>query len=205
MLRQDRDVVLAALPQRRQIDRHHVEPIVQILAETARIDLVLQILVRRRHDARVHLARLAGADALELLLLQDAQHLDLEFRTHARDFVEEDGAAVGRLETAGLVLDGAGERPLDVAEQLAFQQALGQGAAVDADVGAVGAAAEAMDGAGDEFLAGAGLADDEHAGLSGSNQARQASHVAQRRTLADDARQAAASDSRLAGLGLAKA
>ena len=80
------------------------------------------------------------------LLLQDAQQLDLQLGAHAGDFVEEDRAAVGRLEAAGLVVDGAGERPLDVAEQLALQQALAEGAAVDADVGAVGARAEAVDG-----------------------------------------------------------
>ena len=61
------------------------------------------------------------------LLLQDAQQLDLQLGAHAGDFVEEDGAAVGRLETAGLVVDGPGERSLDVAEQLAFEQALGEG------------------------------------------------------------------------------
>ena len=46
-------------------------------------------------------------------------------------------AGVGGLEPAGPVVDGAGERALDVAEQLALQQALGQGPAVDADVGPV--------------------------------------------------------------------
>ena len=73
-------------------------------------------------------------------------------------------AGVRGLEPAGPVVDGAGERALDVAEQLALQQALGQGAAVDADVGAGRPRAEVVDGAGDQLLAGAGLADDQDAG-----------------------------------------
>ena len=120
--RQRRDV-LAAFAQRRQVDRHHVEAIVQVVAETAGLDLVFQELIGRRHDARIDADGAALADALELVLLQHAQQLDLQLRTHAGDFVEEDRAAVGRLEAAGLVVDGAGERALDVAEQFAFEQA----------------------------------------------------------------------------------
>jgi len=63
-------------------------------------------------------------------------------------------AAVRRLESAGLVVHGAGEGALDVAEQLAFQKAFAEGAAVDADVGTILTRAEAMDVARDDFLAG---------------------------------------------------
>ena len=84
-----------------------------------------------------------------------AEQLDLELGRGAVDLVEEDAAGVRRLEPAGPVVDGAGERALDVAEQLALQQALGQGAAVDADVGAGRSRAEVVDGAGDQLLAGA--------------------------------------------------
>ena len=83
---------------------------------------------------------------------------------------------MGRLEPAGLVIDRPGERPLDVAEQLALQQALAQGAAVDADVGAVGPRAELVDGAGDQLLAGAGLAHQQHAGPRRGHQPRQPVH-----------------------------
>ena len=57
-----------------------------------------------------------------------------------------------------------GERALDVAEQLALQQALGQGAAVDADIRAGRPRAEVVDGPRDQLLARAGLADDQDAG-----------------------------------------
>ncbi len=49
-----------------------------------------------------------------------------------------------------------------VAEEFAFDDAFWQRAAVDGDERPVPAAAEAMQGCGDDFLAGAGFAFDEH-------------------------------------------
>ena len=58
----------------------------------------------------------------------------------------------------------AGERPALVAEELALEDGLGQGAAVDGHERLVGARALRVDGAGDELLARAALADDEDRG-----------------------------------------
>ena len=79
-------------------------------------------------------------------------------RGHVADFVEEQRAAVGLLELADPPAVGAGERPALVAEQLAFQQRLRDGRAVDRQERAATAAAMVVDGAGDQFLAGAALA-----------------------------------------------
>ena len=57
-------------------------------------------------------------------LLQDAQQLGLERERQLADLVEEQGAAVGLLEQAGLARDGAGEGAALVAEQLALGQRL---------------------------------------------------------------------------------
>ena len=54
--------------------------------------------------------------------------------------------------------------PADVAEQLAFQQRFGQGAAGDFDERLVAPAAAAMDGPGHQRLARAALAGDQHGG-----------------------------------------
>ena len=51
-----------------------------------------------------------------------------------------------------------------MAEQGVHEQVLVQGAAVDGEERALGAVADRVDGLGGEFLAGAGLADDEHVG-----------------------------------------
>src|SRR5205814_9831278 len=104
--------------------------------EPARLDLLEQVAVGRGDDSGVDLLGVVVADPLELALLQDAEQLDLKLGRGAVDLVEEDAAGVGRLEPAGPVVDGAGERALDVAEQLALEETLGQGTAVDPDVGA---------------------------------------------------------------------
>ena len=64
-------------------------------------------------------------------------------------------------EDAGLVAVGPGERTFAMAEQLALDQVFGEGAAVDGDERAIGAFALEEDVAGGEFLAGAGLAEDQ--------------------------------------------
>ena len=60
------------------------------------------------------------------------------------------------------LLDRAGERALLVAEQLALEQLLGNGGAVDRDEIAVRARALRVDGAREQLLAGAALAQHQH-------------------------------------------
>ena len=155
----------AALAQRRHDDRDHVEAEEQILAELAALDRLLEILVGRRDHAHVHLDRARRSEPLDLLLLQDAQHLGLRLRAHVADFVQEDRPAIGLLELADLLLGGAGERSLLVAEQLRLDQFLGDRRAVDLHEPLAGARAVAVDGAGDELLADAALAEQQHGGV----------------------------------------
>ena len=125
--------VLAPLAQRRHVERNHVQPVEQILAKIAALDLLLQILVGGRDHAHVHLHELGRAHRLEALLVERAQHLGLRPQAHVADLVQEQRAAVGLLELADLVLVRAGEAALAVAEQLALDQLLGNGRAVDLD------------------------------------------------------------------------
>ena len=53
---------------------------------------------------------------------------------HVGDFIQENGAAVGVLDPAGFLPDGAGEGAFFMAKQFAFQEGFGDGGAVDADV-----------------------------------------------------------------------
>src|SRR6266851_408126 len=144
------------------MDRDHVETIVEIVAKSAGVNLIFQKLIGGGDNARVHANRPALADALEFTLLQYAQQLDLELGTHAADLVEEDGAAMSRLETAGLVVDRSSKGAFDVAKQLAFQQAFTERAAIDADIRSVRSRAETVDGPSDEFFSRAGFADQQH-------------------------------------------
>ena len=127
--------VLEALAQRRHPDREDVEAVVEVLAELAVLDQLDHVAVGRRDQAEVDLDRLLGADRIDLALLQGAQQLDLRLERQLADLVEEQRAAVGLLELADALVDGAGERALLVAEQDALDQVLGDGAAVDGDEG----------------------------------------------------------------------
>ena len=113
-------------------------------------------------DAHVHLDGLRAADPFEGAFLQDAQQLGLHGGGHVADFVEEDRAAVGHLESAAPLADGAGEGALFMAEQLAFQQGFRQGRTVDGHERPGALLGGGVDGPGHLLLAGAGLALDEH-------------------------------------------
>ncbi len=73
------------------------------------------------------------ADAADLALLEDPQQLDLHAGRDVADLVEQQRAAVGRLEQADPVLRSARERAARVAEELALEERLGDRAAVDGD------------------------------------------------------------------------
>ena len=103
-----------------------------------------------------------AAEPAELPLLQHAQQLHLHHRRHLADFVEEQRALLGRLDQPLLVRAGAGERALHVAEQLRFEQRLGQRAAVERDERPIAPQRIEVDGARHPFLAGARFAGDEH-------------------------------------------
>ena len=95
--------VFIARAQRRHEDRDDAQPEIEVLAEPARLDLGGKLLVGRRQHPHVDSHARPAADRLDDLLLQHAQHLGLRLEAHVGDFVEEDRAAVGRLELAAPV------------------------------------------------------------------------------------------------------
>ena len=132
-LDEQRDV-LAPLAQRRQLDREHVQPVEQVLAQLAAVDRLLadSTLVAAITRTSTDMF-LPPAEAAEDALLQHAQQLHLRRRHHLGDLVEEQRAPVRQLEHAGAPIGGAGERPLLVAEDFALEQRLGNRGAVDRD------------------------------------------------------------------------
>src|SRR5690606_12841385 len=114
--------VVAALAQRGHVDRKNAEPIVEVLAESPRGDLLLEVSVRCRDDPHVDRMRAIVAHALVLVLLEHTQQLALQIQRDLPDLVEEDRAAVRELETADPVPMGARERTLYVPEEFALEQ-----------------------------------------------------------------------------------
>ena len=134
----------------------------------------------RGHDAHVDLERSLAAEALDPLVLEDAQELGLERRRHVADLVQEQGAAVGDLELAAAGRSRAGEGPALVAEQLALEQRLRDGGAMDRDEWSVRARASGVDGARQPFLANARLAQDDQRAVRRCDPSRRAIELAHR-------------------------
>src|SRR5205814_7150257 len=128
--RHEGEDVLAALAERRYLDPHDVEPVVEVGAELAPRDHGLEVLVRRRDDAHVDRDGLVRADSPDLALLQHAEELGLEARAHLPDLVEEERSAASGLEDPGVGGDRAGERALLVTEERALEEGIGERATV---------------------------------------------------------------------------
>ena len=157
--------VLGTVAQGGQGDGHHVQPEIEVFAEIAPAHLFLEVAVRGGEQPDVHLDRLRAADAIDFPLLDGAQQLRLQPRVHLRDLVEQQSAAARLLELADASTDGAGEGAPLVAEELRFEERVGNRRAVQRDELLAGAVGLGMEVAGDDFLAGARLAGDHHAGV----------------------------------------
>jgi hypothetical protein len=154
--------VLEPLPERRQVDRKHHHPVVEVLSEGTVPRQLLEVTVRGRDDPYVELDLLGATHPLQAPLLQHPQQSGLGRRRHLAHLVEEDGATGGLLELAGMGRHGAGEGTLLVAEQLALLQPLRDGGTVDIHERTVGADRPVVDRLCHEFLAGPALAGNEH-------------------------------------------
>src|SRR6185312_14229479 len=78
--------VLATFREWRYPDRHHRQPVIEILAETSLGDLLFQIARGRRDDADVDIDLAGTAGTLEGLVDQDPQDLVLGLARHIADF-----------------------------------------------------------------------------------------------------------------------
>ncbi len=184
--------IFLALAERRQLQRNDVEAVIQVLAETAVANQLHQIFVGGGKDANVDLDRIGAAEAHEFALLNDAKELGLCFRANRGDFVKEDRPLVGHFEKAFLRSDGAGEGALHMAEELRFEQIDGDGTSVDGDESFLRARGCGVDCLGDEFLAGAALAANQHGGTGGGDLRDEIEDGEHLLALANDAREVVA-------------
>src|SRR3546814_8127076 len=102
------------------------------------------------------------ADHLDLAVVDEFDEFRLSFERDAFDMVDDDAAAVGFDQAPDLAVEGARKGAALVPEQPRSDQAGRYRRAVDHDQRAAGAGRRAVDRAGKDFLAGAGLAFDHH-------------------------------------------
>ena len=114
--------VLEPFPERRELDRDHVEPIEKVLAEPMLGDGLGEVAIGRCDHAAVGPDRLGPPDPLEPLVLEHAEQLGLHAEGDLADLVEQQRAPAGLLESPLPLAVGAGERASLVAEELALQQ-----------------------------------------------------------------------------------
>jgi hypothetical protein len=137
---------------------------IEVLAEVAGFDLGLEIRIGGREHTHVHLEFPGCPQRHQRATFQHPQQLGLQPRRHVTDLIQEQGASIGIPEVAFLVTNRPGEGPLEVAEEERFGEILRDRGAIDGEEGGLATRAAVVDSPGDEFLAGATLADDEHGG-----------------------------------------
>ena len=144
------------------------------------------MLVGGGNDAGINLNGRQAADPVELAIGQDAQQAGLQIRRHVADLIEEQGAAVGLLETSLAPRLGASEGTAFVTEQFGLQQVVGDGRHVQGDEGLVGAWAMPMQGVRHQFLTGTRLAIDQYRNLGAGQAADGPEDLLHGRGLTDD-------------------
>lgn len=179
--------VAASFAERGHGEGEDAEAVVEVFPEASGTHFGEEIAVGGGDDADVDAEGFFAADGFEFAFLQDAQKFDLHGGADFSNFIEEEGAGVGGFEASFAVAVGAGEGAFDMAEELAFEQGFGEGAAIDFDEGLGRAGAEGVDGGGGEFLAGAAGAEDEDGAFAFSGKADEALDGAHGFGVADEA------------------
>src|SRR5262245_6534323 len=98
MLHQMRDVVLA-ITKRRDVERNHVQPVIQIRSEATFLYKFFEVHVGGGQKPHVHFHRRGGTDGRDDLLFQRAQELYLNGGSSFSNFIEEErarGREIGR-------------------------------------------------------------------------------------------------------------
>ena len=178
--------VLAPIAERRNRDRKDVEAIVQVATEAALTDFLGQVTVGRGDDPHVDVDRARAAQPLDLAFLEHSEQLGLELERQLPDLVEQNRPAVGQLEASDLRRVRAGERAALASEELALHEVGRQRRAVDDDERTGAPRAAPVDGAGEQFLAGAGLSRQEHRGIGRRHLVDAEHHIPKRVAVADD-------------------
>ena len=108
--------VRAPLTKRGEDQGHDRQAVIEILAKSAGTYGASQVRVTGGDDPGIHGLGTGGAEPADLAVLEDLQELRLEAFGQQRDLVQEERAAVRRLEQPCLGLAGVRERPALEAE-----------------------------------------------------------------------------------------
>jgi hypothetical protein len=134
---------------------------IEILPEPLLADRLHEIRARCGHERHVDRLGARAPESAHRAVFEHGQQLALQRRGKQADLVEKQRPAVRGLEKTGLRLTRVGERAALVAEDLGFEQRLGNRGAVHGDEGAIAASPGLVNRLRDKPLARAGLAEDQ--------------------------------------------
>ncbi len=129
---QQGDVALA-FAQRRQFQRHHVQPVIQVFAKTPGADFLCQVAPGGGDHAHIDGDRPRLAHRLAFAGLQETQQLGLHARRHLADLVEKQRALVRRRHVTHVVGNRAGKGALAMPVEQGLGERFRQRSAVDRD------------------------------------------------------------------------
>jgi len=165
-----------------------VEPVIEILPEAPLTHGAFKIPVRRRDHPHIHADRPRGSHGPDLAVGEEPEQHHLGLGEELAYLVEKECSPVGHAQQARPPLDGPGEGPPLVAEELAQEQLAGQGPAVHDLEALRPPAAQPVDRRGQQFLARARLALDQDRDIERPDPLHAPEECLHRGTPADDAR-----------------
>ena len=179
--------VTVPLTERGKIDGHHIETVVQILPEEPLLHHLSEVPVADGDQTDIDLAFSRVAHFPDHLRLQHPQQLRLCLHAQVGHLIHKERAFVRSLEQAVFCGHGAGERALDVAEQLTLKQGRHERTTVTSQQGVILPATQLMDGPGEHLLARTALAGDQNGAVGRSHTLDQSEHTFHRAAVTDDA------------------
>src|SRR5262245_30513912 len=158
--------VFGAFAQRRHIDSDRRNSVEEVFTHHAFLDRFARFAVGGADQTEIGLEGFGRSDGAEAAFFQHAQQFRLQFQRHFADLVQHQAPPFRLSDQALAVLNRAGERAFDVAEQFGFDQLFRQGGAVDLHQLLFGAERIEVDGVSDQLFSGARFADDQHVGVA---------------------------------------
>src|SRR5438105_819615 len=144
--------VFRAFAQRRDLDRKHIQPVVQVAAELLLGHHSFKVAMSRSHKPDVDCLRPRTPQAFEFPLLQNSQEFWLEFQRDIADLVQKQRALVRQLQAASRLRDRTREGAPLMPEEFTLQQTPGNGSAVELNQSPLPPAAALVNGARNELF-----------------------------------------------------
>ena len=120
-----------SFPKGRKFDFNNIETVVEILSEKPLFHVLFKIMVGGSDNPSIDLDVGGSAQPSEFTTLEDLKQLGLQDQRHVADFIQEDDSVRCQLKFPRLRFVCSRKGPFLIAEQLAFEERLGQSSAID--------------------------------------------------------------------------